>query len=218
MSRVPAGLCAAFGVCAGELGMFSAARVFVRELLLEPDEALAAEAAGALGESYPVFDVVAARAFARREVPAVSAAAVAAEVGDLSRLVVVGIEAHCLEALLPEIPGVRVAVLPDLTHDADLDRVRANLGERVELSERGTCQRWAGRSTGLLTIVYGADGFRATVCQAWLRAHGPDVRPRFRKIVGWNVLGPKMEAYPRWLGETDASDFAPLVGPEGRAR
>jgi hypothetical protein len=174
-----------------------------------------AEVVSVLGETYPVFDVVASRALEVRAVPPLDAAPVAAALRSLSRLVVVGIEADCLDALVPRLPGVRVGVVPDLTHDADLARVVANLGRRVELLDLGGFQRWAGRSAGLLTVVYGADGFRATVCQAWLRAHGPDVRGRFRTIAGWNVLGPRMDAYPRWLGETDASELSPLVDAVG---
>jgi hypothetical protein len=215
VTRAPASLVDAFGVCAGELGMFSAARVFARELLHETDDALVAEVVSVLGEAYPVFDVVAARALDLRTVHPLDAAPVTDALRSLSRLVVIGMEADCVEALVPRLSGVRIGVVPDLTHDADLGRVVANLGRRVELLELAGFQRWAGRSAGLLTVVYGADGFHATVCQTWLRAHGPDVRGRFRTIAGWNVLGRRMDAYPRWLGETDAHDFAPLVDATG---
>jgi hypothetical protein len=212
MTARDAALLEAFAVCAGELGMFSAARVFLRELASAPEAARTREIVSALSERYPVFDALAGGALARGSVEPIDPEPVASALRALGRVVVVGIEAHCLDVLLPRLLGThKVALVPDIALDCDMDRLRANLPEQLALLDIGDFQKWAGRSSALLTTVYGADGFRATVCQAWLRAHGPDVRTRFRSIVGWNVLGPKMDAYPMWLAETDAADFTRLI-------
>lgn len=211
MSGRDAALLDAFAVCAAELGMFSASRVFLRELAREGG-GRAREVADALSARYPVLDAMAARALARGEVAALEPEPVVRALRGHRRIVFVGIEADCLEALLPRLGREqRVALVPDIALEIDVGRVRANLPGDLELLDLGTFQRWAGRTSALVTTVYGADGFRATVCQAWLRAHGPDVRTRFRSIVGWNVLGPKMNAYPLWLADTDAADFTELV-------
>jgi hypothetical protein len=208
---VAVGLIDAFALCAAELGMFSASRLFASQLLAEPDAGVVAEITELLGTRFPVFDAVVSRALSERHLEPIDPAAVLDALRGLSRLVVVGIEAECLDTLLGRVPSLRIALVPDALEGANLERVAANYRDEVEFLGLDSFQGWAGRHSGLMTTVYGCDGFQATVCQAWLRAHGPDVRSRFRTLIGWNVLGPKMAAYPRWLGDTDAREFAPLV-------
>jgi hypothetical protein len=212
MTELTPGLADAFALCAAELGMFSATRLFARSLLEETDAQCVGEVLELLGSRYPVFDVVARRALTERTIRPIDAGGLSRAVANLSRLVVVGIEAECLDALLllPQRP--RLALVLDALEGADMERVAANYEGEVTLLDLGSFQRWAGRSSALMTTVYGSDGYQATVCQAWLRAHGPDVRTRFNTILGFNVLGARMDAYPRWLCDTDARDFAPLIG------
>ena len=214
---VAVGLIDAFALCAAELGMFSAARLFAGQLLAEPDAGVVTQVTELLGTRFPVFDVVVHRALSERRLAPIDPAPVLDALRGLSRLVVVGVEAECLDALLGRVPGLRIALGPDVLEGANLDRVAANSRTEVEFLGLDSFQAWAGRHSGLLTTVYGCDGFQATVCQAWLRAHGPDVRSRFRTLIGWNILGPKMASYPRWLGDTDAGEFAPLVGTSEEA-
>ena len=195
---VAVGLIDAFALCAAELGMFSAARLFAGQLLAEPDAGVVTQVTELLGTRFPVFDVVVHRALSERRLAPIDPAPV-------------------LDALLGRVPGLRIALVPDVLEGANLDRVAANYRNEVEFLGLDSFQAWAGRHSGLLTTVYGCDGFQATVCQAWLRAHGPDVRSRFRTLIGWNILGPKMASYPRWLGDTDAGEFAPLVGTSEEA-
>jgi hypothetical protein len=196
--------------------MFSASRLFAAQLLDEPDPRVVAEVVELLGDRYPVFDAVAHSVLSARSLPPIDAAPVMHALSGLARLVVIGMEAVCLDALLERAPNeLRIALVPDVLEGANLSRVAANYSGAVEFLGLDTFQGWAGRRSALLTTVYGSDGFQATVCQAWLRAHGPDVRSRFRSIIGWNVLGPKMAAHPRWLGDTSADEFAPLVAAEG---
>lgn len=211
MSRAPASLVDAFTVSAGELGQFSASRLFLAQLIAEPDAALVDEVVDVLGRAFPVFDMVCREGLRQRAARPIDLAAVLAALDGLSRLVVVGVEADCLDVLLPRLDGVRVGLIPDSALDADLPRLLSNYGARVELLDLAGFQRWAGRSSGVLTTLYGSDGFRAAACSVWPRVHGTDMRTRFRTILGWNVLGPRMLSYPRWLSEVGTDDFSVVV-------
>lgn len=211
-ARAPPSLVDAFTVCAGELGQFSASRLFLEQLLVEPDAALVADVVDVLGAAFPVFDVVAGAGFKRRGLPQLNVEPVVAALEGLSRLVIVGLETDCLDALLPLVPQVRIGLIADTAFELDLDRVLANFRGRVEPLDLADFQRWSGRSSGILTTLYGADEFRAATCSVWPRVHGADMRTRFRTILGWNVLGPRMESYPRWLAEIGTENFSTVVG------
>src|SRR5690606_24819392 len=131
-----------------------------------------------------------------------------------TRLLVVGLEATWLDALLPRLRGVEVGLLrPDTGLTADFGRVLANydgLAVGVELAD---LHLWSGRRSGLLTFVYGSDGHIAHVPAAWQRVSGPDVRTEFAALVGWNILGSPMELSPPWLAGTSVRDVSGVVGP-----
>lgn len=214
MSALPPRLAGAFLSAASELGMASAARLFAREVARAGGRELVAAARDTFGRDFPVFHVVASRWLAGELDAAPSPAPVLPLAGALARLLVVGLEANWLDALLPRLAGVEVGLLRDeAAVAADFRRVLANyegLAVGVELAE---LHRWSGRRSGLLTFVYGSDGHVAHVPTTWLRVSGPDVRTQFAALIGWNILGGPMDVYPRWLAETGVADFSRLVGP-----
>ncbi|MRG96569.1 hypothetical protein [Polyangium spumosum] len=221
MTGLPRHLGQAFRMAAGELGMASAARLFVHELSQLGGEALVDEACDALGREYPVFDFAAHRwlsgARDPRLDPMQDPGPVVRALGGIGRLLVVGLETDALDALVPALPGVEMGLCAEpFGVEPDMRRVLANYGGAlapVTLTELG---RWAGKRSALLSFVYGTDGHTAHVVATWLRVAGPDVRAQFRSLVGWDVLGTPMRLYPRWLVETACDDFSEIVGPPHR--
>lgn len=211
---LPAGAPAAFRLAAAELGMCSAARLFTSELLAVGGEALLVEAREELGSDYPVLDLVASEALEGRPLQPVDAADAKRALGTASTVLVVGLEAFFLDALVPLLENVRLGlVLGEGGLEGDARRILSNFGERMEEVRSGDVQRWAGRKSALLTFVYGSVGSNAYVLPVWLRVAGSDVRAQFRTLVGWNVLGRPMTLYPRWLAETPIEPFSAVVGP-----
>lgn len=212
--RLPPRLAPAFLAAAAELGMASAARLFLREIARAGGPALVGAARDAFGRDFPVFHCMASDWLARGDAPAPRCEPVLAALEGLARVLVVGLEVDWLDVLLPRLGGVEVGLLrEDIGVAADFRRVLANydgLAVGVELAE---LHRWAGRRSGLLVFVYGCDGHVAHVPGTWLRVSGPDVRTQFAALVGWNILGEPMEVYPRWLAETGVGDFSRRVGP-----
>jgi hypothetical protein len=215
----------AFALAAGELGMLSAARLFVREASAAGGDDAVAAVRASLAPSFPVFDAVASRALAHDPVPQPDLDSVCAVLEGCARVLFVGLEVECLEPLVRRLRAstsdLRVGVVLDMNLPFDEARVRANLEalepggvQMVRLSE---FQRFSGRRSALITPVYGSDGFRAVVCSSWVRIHGPDARTQFRALIGWDVLGAPLQAYPRWLSETSAADFTSFV-PAGTTR
>jgi hypothetical protein len=204
----------AFLLAASELGMASAAHLFVREIAASGGDELVRAAVDELGREFPVLGCVATRWLAGARGPEPVAEGVLAAVGGLSRLLIVGLETTWLDVLLPGCRGLEVGILAgDMGPAADFRRVLANyegLAVAVPLAE---LHRWSGRRSGLLCFVYGSDGHVVHVPGAWLRVSGPDVRTQFAALVGWNILGGAMELYPRWLAETAAADFSAVVHP-----
>jgi hypothetical protein len=214
MSALSPSLAPAFLAAASELGMASAARLFLREIAAAGGPPLVAAARDAFGREYPVFHCLATHWLASQRVTAPQTEAMQDAVSGLARLLVVGLEVDWLDALLPRLAGVEVGLLrEDLGVAADFRRILANYGGRVVDVELADLQRWAGRRSGLMAFVYGSDGHVAHVPGVWLRVSGPDVRTQFSALIGWNILGGRMEVYPRWLAETSVGDFSRLVGP-----
>lgn len=207
------GLEPAFRTCAGELGMWSAARLFVNATW----DAGGAQAVAALnddlGDDYPVFDEVARRILdGHAPLAAPNIDAVVERCADLRRIVLVGVESEILGPLVDRLPAdIELATLFDTTFPIDEARVRASWSSRVRLVDFGTFQYAAGARSALLTAVYGADAFHAAVVPTWARAHSPDVRPLFRRLMGVNLIGTRMASYPRWLSETPCADFTDLI-------
>lgn len=210
------GLEPAFRACAGELGLWSAARLFVNAAW----EAGGADAVTALDEDlggdYPVLEAVAQRALAAsRPLPPPGVEALVTLCADLRRVVVVGIEADVLGPLADRLPATTdIQALVDATFPVDAVRLTASWTPRVRLTDVGAFHRAAGGRSALVTCLYGADDYTAVVAPVWLRVHSPDIRLLFRSLVGVNLAGPRMGAYPRWLGETATADFTDLVAAE----
>lgn len=203
------GLAAAFRRCVGELGMWSASTLFVRTAARRGGAAAVDQLREELGVEFPVLDVVATQPTA----PLLALDTVLARCAGLERLLVVGLEADCLEPLLDRLPpAVQVRLLLDTTFPVDEARLDAGWGARVGRTDLASFQRFAGARSAMLTTIYGSDGFRAVVPRVWMRCHGDDVRTQFARLIGWNVLGGPMSRYPRWLTETEVSDFTDLVG------
>lgn len=200
----------AFRLAAGELGMCDAAWRFADEVEAEGGPALLEAVRDVLGATFPVLDAVFSRRLEARQ-PSVEPGAVCAACEGLKRVVVVGLEARWLDALIAALPQVELAVLPSAALAGDAARVAANLPSRVELIGLDRFQRLAGPRSGVLTFVYGATSSSAFVLPEWVRCQGADVRAQFRSFIGWNLLGSPPEVYPRWLVETSSDVFTHLV-------
>jgi len=212
-ARPLAGLEPAFRACAGELGIWSAARLLVNAAW-DAGGVPAVEALNDdLGVDYPVVDDVARRVLHGRAPLAPPAIAPVLErCAGLRHLAVIGVEAEILGPLVDRLPvEVEVVAVFDATFPIDEARVHASWAPRVRLVDLNAFQQVAGARSGLVTTVYGADDFRAAVVPAWVRAHSPDVRPLFRRLIGVNVIGARMASFPRWLSETPRADFTDMV-------
>ncbi len=212
MTALPPSLGRTFLLAAGELGFFSAARIFVRETAA----AYGADGVRALreqhGRDYSVLDAVAARYLDTGTLPGVDATRAAAALSDASRVLVVGFEADALDLLVPLLPAVPAGLLMQRSlGPVDWDRVLANFDDRLKAVPFDDLQKWAGSRAALLTFVYGTSGSLAHVSSEWLRVMGPDVRPQFRSLLGWDLLPGGPEVYPRWLADADIDTFSILV-------
>lgn len=211
---LPASAPAAFRLAAAELGMCSAARLFTGELLAAGGPALLGEARDRLGSDFPILDFVASEALEGQRPAPIDAAPVARALREPLSVLVVGLEAFFLDALVPAIPGVRLGlVLGEGGLEADMRRILGNFNGRVEEIRVGDVQRWAGNKSALLTFVYGTHDPVAYVQPVWLRVAGSDIRTQFRTLVGWDVLGRPTSLYPRWLVEAPLESFSRVVGP-----
>lgn len=207
------GLAPAFHQSAGELGLWSAARLFVNAAFAAGGLDAVRSVDDALGDDHPVLEHVAQRALqTRMPVPSPLLDGVIARCAGLRRLVMVGIEAEVLGGVIERLPAdVDIVAIPDTMFPADRDRLVASWTPRVRLTDLGVFQAAGGARSALLTPVYGADDFHAVVTAAWVRAHSRDVRLQFRHLIGVNLVGARMAAYPRWLSETDRADFTELL-------
>lgn len=215
----------AFALAAGELGMLSAARLFVGEAEAAGGRDAVAALRSALGSAFPVLDAVASRALAGTPVPPPAVAPLMQALEGCTRLLFVGLEVDCVEPLASALaalaPAARIGVVLDMNLPHDEARVAANLegvgANGVSLVPVTAFQRFSGHRSALITAVYGNDGFRAAVCSSWVRIYGPDARTQFRSLLGWDLLGAPLHEYPRWLSETSVGDFTDLIGPAGAA-
>lgn len=211
MSRLPGHLGQAFLMAAGELGMASAARLFVRELAALGGDELVAEACDSYGREYPVLDFVAHRWLQGERTFRLDLAQVSRALEGIKRLVVVGLETDELDGLVQALPGVEIGLVAEPFGVApDMRRVLANFQGAIASVDLADFRRWAGKRSAILTFLYGTDGHIAHVAATWLRVSGPDVRAQFRSLVAWDVLGEPMRLYPRWLIETSCEDFSTI--------
>ncbi len=208
MTALPEGLDQAFTVAAGELGMACAAWLFVENVAQEAGEAGVSALRDALGRSYPVLDAVAEQWLAGSRALSTDPSGVLEACEGATELVVVGLEAFFLDALMARLPtSTRCALLCHSPFDVDWERVLSNHAGRVSRVDLEGFQAWAGPRSVLLTFAYGGGGGSAYVLPAWVRATGEDVRTQFRSLVAWDVLRAPMFVYPRWLVEVDAASF-----------
>ncbi|NVJ03077.1 hypothetical protein HV824_33885 [Myxococcus sp. AM009] len=209
--ELPQGMAQAFSVAAGELGMCCAAWLYVKDVARFAGDAGVSGLRDALGRSFPVLDAVAEKWLAGSREPHTDPGAVLGALAGTRQLVVVGLETEFLDALIPKLEGIRLALLRSSPFEVDWERVLSNYAGRVELVEFERFQSWAGPRSTLLTFAYGVHGAGTHVMPAWLRVTGDDVRTQFRSLVAWDVLRAPMFVYPRWLVEVDAATFTELV-------
>ncbi|HVG63392.1 MAG TPA: hypothetical protein VNA24_32805 [Hyalangium sp.] len=208
MSTLPEGLHQAFIVAVGELGMACAASLFVESVAQEDGTDGVAALRDALGRSFPVLDAVAEQWLAGARALRTDPTAILAACEGASELVVVGLEAFFLDALMARLPPrTRCALLCHSPFDVDWERVLSNYSGRISPVNLESFQSWAGPRSVLLTFAYGVGGSSTHVLPAWVRATGEDVRMQFRSLLAWNVLQAPMFVYPRWLVEVDAASF-----------
>lgn len=212
--KLPVSAPAAFRLAAAELGMCSAARLFTEELLDAGGEELLTEARERLGSAFPVFDLMASDSLEGRRPSQVDASEAASALRRSTSVLVVGLEAFFLDALVPALEGARIGlILGEGGLEGETRRILSNFGERVEEVRLGDIQRWAGNKSALFTFVYGTAGHIAYVAPVWLRVAGSDIRSQFRTLVGWDVLGRPTSLYPRWLVQAPVEPFSRIVGP-----
>lgn len=211
MSSLPLGIAQAFEVAMGELGFASAAWLFVREVADKGGEALVQALRDTQGRAFPVLDAIAAAWQRGQRGPAINVAPVLSACRGVRRLLVVGLEADFLDALLPQLEGIEVGLLRYSLIEVDWARVQANYNGRASLTDMASFQDFAGSDGAILTFLYSHSEHIAHVRPAWLRLIGVDVRAQFRSIIGWDVLSGPLEVYPRWLVETTTHDFSEIV-------
>jgi hypothetical protein len=210
VSRLGPGVVDAFTLAARELGMCSAAWLFVQEVAEHGGSELVHELRDLLGRDYPTLDTVATSWDEGRRAPTIDIAPILAACAGVSRLLIVGIESMFLDVLVPALGETRASVLVDNEIATDWGRVLANYRglEAVDLS---SFQGLAGRRSALLTFLYGTSDEATWVDPVWMRVIGGDVRMQFRSIIGWDVLGTVSYLYPRWKTEAPLSDFTHVI-------
>lgn len=201
----------AFRLAASELGMASAAWLFVRETAAEQGAEGVAALRDAMGRAWPVLDAVCAGWLAGTQAPQPDVDAIRPLLDGAQRLVLVGHEALWLDALLPTLdPALRVGLVQEGDPLTNWPRVLANHRGRVEPLSLADFQVWAGPRSVLMSFVYGAAASQVFVLPAWLRVTGPDVRLQFRSLLGWRILDVPLEIYPRWLVAADVQTLTDL--------
>jgi hypothetical protein len=211
-SELPPGLDDAFGSIAGELGQATASWLFVRAVArCTGDEGVHA-LAERVGPSYPVLDAVARMWLEGTREHKIDVGPVLEALGNATRVVVVGVEASFLDAIIEKAdPRLRIAILAHSPFVVDWDRVLDNCRGRADRVDLDTFQAWAGTKSALMTFSYGRNGSRTAVMPLWLRTCGEDVRSQFRSLIACDVLGTPLRLYPRWLVEVEAESFTRCV-------
>jgi len=210
--ELPAGLDQAFAAVAGELGQSTSAWLFVRAVARCAGDRGVLGLAEVAGGQFTVLEAVARGWLAGVREQAVDAEPAVLAIGRATRLVVVGVEATYLDALVARVdPSVKIAMIAHSPFPVDWSRLLDNYGGRVEKVDLDTFQHWAGGKSALLTFAYGRHDSRTVVGPLWLRACGEDVRAQFRALVAWNVLDAPLQSYPRWLVEIEADSFTHFV-------
>jgi len=199
----------AFRLAAGELGMASAAWLFVRESAASGGATAVAQLRDALGRNWPVLDAVCAGWQGGCQAPAIDPQPLLPTLQGVRQLLLVGYEADWVDALLAALPdpGLRIGLVTAGDPLADWSRMLDNHAGRIEAVDPAAFQTWAGPRSVLLSFVYGRSAQQLFVLPAWLRIAGSDVRLQFRELLGWHILAVPLLLYPRWLVATEAETF-----------
>lgn len=206
----------AFRLAAAELGMASAGWLFVSTAARAGADAAVVELRDILGRTWPVLDAICAGWLEGARpldtpTPAMYQTLSAALAGAW-RVVVVGVESRCLDALCATLSApVRLGLIRHSDLDPDWNRVLANHRGRIEALDLSNFQTWAGPRSVLLTCTYGTTDGQHFVLPAWLRVAGSDVRLQFRDLIGCNMLAVPLHVYPRWLVTVDSHSFTGLL-------
>jgi hypothetical protein len=202
----------AFGVAAGELGFAAASWLFVREAAAESGDPGVDALRDELGRSFPVLDAVASAWLEGLHAPHVDVEPVLQALRGAQRVLVVGIEADHLDALVERIdPSIELALLQSSVLGANWERVLANYGGRIRGTDLASFHTLTGARSAALTFVYGNDGHHTHVRPSWLRFMGPDVRTQFRSLIGWDALPGPLYVYPRWLHQMPVAELTAIV-------
>lgn len=206
------GLGSAFELASAELGFVTASWLFIDDVARLSGRDGVVALRDELGHSFSVLDFVASEWLEGKRERAIRTSSVLHSLEGSRRVLVVGLEAAHLDALVRDLaPSVRLGLLTYRLQRVDWQRVLDNYHGRVEAVDLSGFQGWAGARSALLTFVYGRRGSMINVLSAFLRVTGSDVRTQFRDIIGWNVLSRAPEVYPRYLVETAASELTELV-------
>lgn len=193
-------LAQAFRTAASELGMASAAWLFVEETAAHGEAGALDALRDTLGRQWPVLDAVCAAHSRGLHAPAIDTRSLRPLWAGVQRVVLVGYESLWVDALLAELPPeVQVGLLQHGDPLTDWQRLRDNHAGRLHLLALDDFQSWAGARSLLLTFVYGESAQQVFVLPSWLRVAGPDVRLQFRALLGWRILDVPLDVYPRWL-------------------
>lgn len=204
----------AFEQGAGELGFADTAWLFVERVAELRGEPGVVALRDLLGQTFPTLHFVASRYLSGGRREPVDVSVVAELLRGTRRVLIVGLEAAHLDALVQALPReTRIGLLTYRLLPVDWDRVLSNHPGRVEAVDLTVFQTWAGARSAILTFTYGRRAERVYVLPAFARISGADVRTQFRDLVGWDVLGGVPAVYPRWLIELPASELTRLVEP-----
>ncbi|MDZ7813438.1 MAG: hypothetical protein U5L74_10090 [Ideonella sp.] len=206
-------LAQAFRLAASELGMASAAWLFVRETAAAEGSDGVVALRDAMGRNWPVLDAVCAGWLEGVRESCIAPEVLLDEMKGAQRLLLVGYEAEWVDALLLHLPReVRVGLMTAGDPLTDWDRLLANHGGRVEPVDPVSFQTWAGPRSVLLSFVYGHTADHVYVLPTWLRTSGSDVRLQFRALLGWYVMRTPLALFPRWLVAAEYGAFTQLRG------
>jgi len=162
----------------------------------------------ALGRTYPILDAIATQRLRGMRAPVVDARPVVDALQGSTSVLIVGLEADPIDALLPSLRGLRVGLVASSEFEIEWERVVANCGGDVVPVSLDELPRWAGRRTAIVTFAYGVRGERVFVPPVWLRIDGPDVRTQVRALIAWDVLGEPPFLHPQWLRGTPVESFS----------
>lgn len=209
MTALPRGIDQTFRLAASELGFAAATRLFIRSLGETPEAVDALREA--LGREYPVLDAMTAYWLDHKRFGAPDPQPIATIVAGCGAVIVVGLEADHLDALIDALPRVSFKLLASEVLPTDWDRVAANYAERLEVVPLEQAYVHAGADSCVLCFAYGIKPETLYVPQSWMRFFGRDTRPLFRSLIAWNIVPAPFDVYPRWLAACPSQDFTDIV-------